>query len=188
MVSLWPSAKSFRFWVIAGALWVLAMAGLLARHRGWLGGGAAQAKRELEVRLTKHRLAPATLRASETDAIHTVRFGEPHRQLLFLLLPNCPACIATRPIWERLARQAPVGSVSAISLDSMGDHTSFFRDSAVPMWLVSSPDTFVSHFLAEMVPTTLVVDSGGRVRLVRVGILTQRDAKRIAALMRRDEE
>jgi len=99
------------------------------------------------------------------------------RQVLFVLRTGCPYCLATLPVWQRIADSVrrvatPQVELYGISLDAADSTKAYVRAHHVSYPVLTFPDRkFVLLYRAVATPETVVLDDGGRVLYARTGLL-----------------
>lgn len=149
----------------------------------------AQRQRDLSRAYTELRRRTATLQAGDvvptfhatTLAGATVTVGRSAvaegRQILFIFRTTCPYCVATLPIWKRVADSLRrVTSVSlelfAVSLDSAEPSRAYARAHHLAYPVVLFPERkLVRLYRVAATPQTLVLNAEGRVLYARTGLL-----------------
>jgi hypothetical protein len=106
-------------------------------------------------------------------------------RLLLLFRSDCPACAAQRPEWEALARDAAAAEVGASALTPeplTGAVAGYFGGAPVEVRRFADAGRAAEALDLRVVPTTLLVDDGGRVVFHHQGILppAARDSLRAA--------
>jgi thiol-disulfide isomerase/thioredoxin len=97
------------------------------------------------------------------------------RQVLFVFNTTCPFCLATIPVWRRLAdslgRFKGV-QVLAISLDPADSASRYVAENAIPYSVVTFPQPKLTRlYRATLVPQTVVLDWRGTVIYAKTGTL-----------------
>jgi hypothetical protein len=112
-----------------------------------------------------------------------LRFGGSH-QLVLLFRSDCPACQATRPVWETLVATLNVAiPVHAITAEPGGLGNGFLEHSRVRVWHAVSPEQVSRAFAIPVVPVTLLIAPDGSVAWVKVGRPQPEDVGSINALI-----
>jgi len=97
------------------------------------------------------------------------------RQVLFVFNTTCPFCLATIPVWKRLAdslERLGVVQVLAISLDTGDTTRHYVADHALQYRVVTFPRRKLEHlYRAAAVPQTVVLDWRGTVLYAKTGTL-----------------
>jgi thiol-disulfide isomerase/thioredoxin len=118
---------------------------------------------------------------TDTDTI-TIERGRP--ALLLVFRSTCQACDKAVPVWSELATAIP-GAALAVALEGREPALEYASDrlpAATPVRPLEE-QAFVDRFRIRVVPTTLVIDAGGRLRIRREGPLEETDARLIASAM-----
>lgn len=99
------------------------------------------------------------------------------RQVLFVLRTTCPYCVATLPVWRRLADSLTHLSghstqVLLVSLDSAGATRAYVRAHRLTYPTVLFPERkLVRLYRVAATPQTVVLNAEGRVLYARTGLL-----------------
>lgn len=141
--------------------------------------------------LVRDRLLPWLADRSVLDPGETVRdapslldarTGRPMRlepeagHLLLVFRSTCPACARAWPGWKRLARDGR-WLVTAVGLEA-GEAAAAYVGRRLPSARIATPadvTEFTRRFRIGVVPTTLVIDRGGRLAARHAGPLEEPD-------------
>ena len=99
------------------------------------------------------------------------------RQVLFILRTTCPYCLATLPVWERIADSlrrvaAPRIELYGISLDPAESTRAYGLANHLTYPLLTFPERkIVALYRAVATPETVVLDERGRVLYASTGLL-----------------
>ena len=99
------------------------------------------------------------------------------RQVLFILRTTCPYCVATLPVWRRLADSLhllsyPPIQVLVISLDSADATRAYVRAHALTYPTLLFPERkLVRLYRVAATPQTLVLNAEGRVLYAHTGLI-----------------
>lgn len=104
--------------------------------------------------------APVLIDAGTGDSLPLA--GEA-AHLLLVFRSTCPTCEQALPAWNRLARSSR-WRTTAIGLETAGAAAAYAseRIPAARVAVPRDPDRFTRRFRISVVPTTLVIDRGGR--------------------------
>ena len=96
--------------------------------------------------------------------------------LLLVFRSTCPTCEQALPAWNRLARSSR-WRTTAIGLETAGAAAAYAseRIPAARVAVPRDPDRFTRRFRISVVPTTLVIDRGGRLVARHAGPLEEAD-------------
>ncbi len=140
-----------------------------------------QLREEIGVLLERASVMPigsfsplAALPDLDGDTIH-LGWSKARVRVYFVFNTRCPFCERNIPFWKELSEEfegVPEVEVFGISLDSLGATASYHREKGVNFrtGVLTDPRLKDSHRF-DVVPQTIVVDSAGRVILVRVGVI-----------------
>ena len=126
------------------------------------------------------REAPALLDARTGDSL---LFRQDAHNLLLVFRSTCPTCEQTAPAWTRLSTSAE-WLTTAIGLEDPEGAASYARVH-LPAARVAVPadiDRFTRRFRIGVVPTTLVIDRGGRLVARHAGPLEESDIETLRGL------
>jgi hypothetical protein len=100
--------------------------------------------------------------------------------LLFVFRSTCPACAAAVPAWSALSG-AGAWTTLAVGLEPAHTAAAYAHSSLPTVRPVVPLDAaeFAKRFRIRVVPTTLAIDSGGRLVMRRVGPLDEEDLKEL---------
>ena len=126
------------------------------------------------------REAPALVDAVTGDSL---LFRQDAHNLLLVFRSTCPTCEQTAPAWTRLSTSAE-WLTTAIGLEDPEGAASYARVH-LPAARVAVPadiDRFTRRFRIGVVPTTLVIDRGGRLVARHAGPLEESDIETLRGL------
>jgi thiol-disulfide isomerase/thioredoxin len=118
-------------------------------------------------------VGPSLVDAETGDSISLPR-GTPH--LLLVFRSTCPTCERAVPAWNRLSRRG-AWMTTAIGLESP-EAAARYAGERLPDARAAVPrdiERFATRFRIDVVPTTLVIDRGGRLVARRAGPLEDSD-------------
>jgi len=121
------------------------------------------------------RDAPALLDARTGEPI---RFEPGDGHLMLVFRSTCPACARAWPGWRRLARDGR-WMVTAIGLEA-AEAAATYAGTRLPSARIAVPsdlEEFTRRFRIGVVPTTLVIDRGGRLAARHAGPLEDPDVE-----------
>ena len=126
------------------------------------------------------REAPALVDAVTGDSL---LFRQDAHTLLLVFRSTCPTCEQTAPAWTRLSTSAE-WLTTAIGLEDPEGAAAYARVH-LPAARVAVPadiDRFTRRFRIGVVPTTLVIDRGGRLVARHAGPLEESDIETLRGL------
>jgi len=126
------------------------------------------------------REAPALIDAQTGDSL---LFRRDSHNLLLVFRSTCPTCQQTAPAWRRLSTSAE-WLTTAIGLEDPEGAVTYARVH-LPAARVAVPadiDRFTRRFRIGVVPTTLVIDRGGRLVARHAGPLEESDVEALSGL------
>lgn len=132
---------------------------------------------------------PAFASSTTDGAAMSVATPQHGRQVLFIFNRTCPYCRASIPAWTRIAAEAEAaggrGAAVGLSLDPPDSAQAYAARHGLRYPVAAFPDRRTAAlYRTRLVPVTMVVDSGGRVLLARIGELREgpaADSVRFAA-------
>lgn len=99
--------------------------------------------------------------------------------LIAVFRSDCPVCQRQKAAWGSLAFQATRRGILAVGLtaEPLGPNLSGYFPDSVPLELASlrDPTRFAAILQTEVVPTTILVQAGGRVVFHHAGLLQDAD-------------
>lgn len=125
---------------------------------------------------------PGELRLVSLVARDTLRLGQVGPALLLYYQSTCPTCARNLPAWRRLLDERPDGlGAVAVGLEAPTTALGYAREELPGAVAVRPADRARTTRLmgVEVVPTTQLVDGGGRLRWSRSGVLSAADVERI---------
>ena len=124
--------------------------------------------------------APALIDAETGDSLS---FPQDTHNLLLVFRSTCPTCERTAPAWNRLATSEEWRTTAIGLEDPEGAVT--YASVHLPEARVAVPvdiDRFTRRFRIGVVPTTLVIDRGGRLVARHAGPLEESDVEALRGL------
>lgn len=104
------------------------------------------------------------------------------RYLLFVLSTSCPHCLANLPKWAEISRRLGGSGwyVVGVSMEGADETARYVRENRVGFYTVSTPDSaFMERYKLPGVPATLLLSTGGVVRGVWIGELTEEQVSEV---------
>lgn len=182
-----PRNKSWRDRLMDVVTVVVAVAALAAAGDRFLrppADASAEAS-AVESKLVGHVPGAVQLIADGTRDRRSVSFAAARPQLVMLFRTTCPACQATKPVWEEISASLQPGQQAhAITAEPAGGGQTFFASPRVQVWHAADPGEQARAYPSPYVPTTMVVGADGRILYARIGVLRPDDAETIGRLLR----
>lgn len=170
--------RRWQRWLNAGtAVLVLVALGTLVRERilpAWRSRAEVRAGEKVPEGLRYRTLASA-------DTL-SVRLPAPTLHLVFQ--SGCPACRDNLPAWRRLLARSRGVRALAVGLEPPEPALAYVREQLSTALAVRPLDVnrYVRILRISVVPTTFLLDGGGRLVWRRAGRLSERDLASVAAL------
>lgn len=104
------------------------------------------------------------------------------RYLIFVLSTSCPHCLSNLPKWADINRRAGSSGLYVVGLSVQGpkETSDYIRANGVQFYTVTTPDSaFLERARLPGVPATLLVSTGGIVRGVWIGELTDQQVSEV---------
>lgn len=164
------------------AVAVAALAGvlLLARQNRQLGNRLTAALQKIGFPYAGMDVPAFTTTTLDADTVTVGAGPEDSRDVLFLFTTTCEYCRASVPAWSEVAESLatiPSAEVFGVALDSADLVRPYAEEHGMSFPLLRFPnDKLPRMYGGRLVPTTIVLDGGGRVLWARVGELDRTTA------------